>query len=246
MFTRIYPYARGWLLLLLLAALTLSVGLAPKAPIGATPSPGDRPAAQTRSGATELSSLPLPAQAAISAVLGRDQPSYHAVTSRSGFQAENPRHGLAADFAREGIEVRSGGARWGLRFSGYGYGEALGGGAAVAPQATANRVEYRRGALTEWYVNGPLGLEQGFTLARAPGGTRSGPLTFALALSGDLEAALEPGGDGLSLSRVDGRVALRYRGLSAQDATGRALGAWLEVQGGNYGCGWMMRAPTTP
>src|SRR5262249_5108820 len=27
---------------------------------------------------------------------------------------------------------------------------------------TANRVEYLRQGLTEWYVNGPLGLEQGF------------------------------------------------------------------------------------
>ncbi|MGH8555062.1 MAG: hypothetical protein ACREUD_05795 [Gammaproteobacteria bacterium] len=151
---------QGLLPLLLMAALTLSLGLAPRIPVGVTPNPGDRPAAQTRSGATELSSLPLPAQATISAVLGRDQPSYHAVTSGSGFHADNPKHALAADFAREGIEVHTGGARWGLRFSGYGYGEALGRGAAVAPQATANRVEYRRGALTEWYVNGPLGLEQ--------------------------------------------------------------------------------------
>ncbi len=36
---------------------------------------------------------------------------------------------------------------------------------AVAPVMTGQRVEYRRGDVTEWYLNGPLGVEQGFTLA---------------------------------------------------------------------------------
>src|SRR5262249_50743123 len=35
---------------------------------------------------------------------------------------------------------------------------------ASAPIAESDRVEYRRGDVREWYVNGPLGLEQGFTL----------------------------------------------------------------------------------
>ena len=35
----------------------------------------------------------------------------------------------------------------------------------------ANRVEYRRpGGVVEWYINGPLGLEQGFDLAAPPVG----------------------------------------------------------------------------
>jgi len=34
----------------------------------------------------------------------------------------------------------------------------------ASPRANHNRVEYRRGPLPEWYVNGPLGLEQGFTV----------------------------------------------------------------------------------
>jgi hypothetical protein len=39
----------------------------------------------------------------------------------------------------------------------------------IACDARTNRVEYKRGALTEWYINGPPGLEQGFTLAKPPG-----------------------------------------------------------------------------
>ncbi len=82
-------------------------------------------------------------------------------------------------------------------------------------------------------MNGPLGLEQGFTLERAPGGApgRTIDLHAHPLGRGDLKASLEPGGDGLSLSRADGSIVLRYRGLSAQDATGRELGAWLQVQG---------------
>ena len=38
----------------------------------------------------------------------------------------------------------------------------------------ANRVVYRHGSLEEWYVNGPLGLEQGFTLGARPAGHGTG------------------------------------------------------------------------
>jgi hypothetical protein len=75
---------------------------------------------------------------------------------------------------------------------GYGYSGTLRGAGAVTPDASGNRVEYHRGALTEWYVNGPLGLEQGFTLAQPPGGRTANPLTLAFALSGQLSASVDP------------------------------------------------------
>lgn len=229
--TRTLPNTRGLFVFLLLAALIMSLGLTPRGHSWVTLNPGELPSANTVLGATDLSSLPLAAQAVISAVLGRDHPSYEAVTLGNGFYVENPKHALVADFTPDGVQVRTSGAIWELTFSGYGYGEAIGTGAAVAPQANANRVEYRRGALTEWYVNGPLGLEQGFTLESTPGDRQGGPLTIALNLSGDLAASMDPGGDGLILSQVDGTTALRYRGLGAQDATSRELPAWLQVQG---------------
>jgi FG-GAP repeat protein/List-Bact-rpt repeat protein len=92
---------------------------------------------------------------------------------------------------------------------------------AAVPRAASNRVFYRRGALGEWYANGPLGLEQGFEIAHRPVGV--GALTFSLALSAraHLEhgAVLLPGG-------------LRYAGAQASDADGRALRAWLELRRG--------------
>jgi hypothetical protein len=42
--------------------------------------------------------LPIPAQAGISATLGRDNASYHAVARESGFRADNAPHRLKAGF----------------------------------------------------------------------------------------------------------------------------------------------------
>ncbi len=236
---------RVGLTLALLTTPTLSLGFAPVIRTWITTGPGDPPAATTASTATDLSDLPLPAQAAISAALGRDDPAYHAVAQGTGFHADNPQHALAADFTAEGVLVHTDETRWNLALSGYGYGNALSAVAAVAPQAGDNRVEYRRGALTEWYVNGPLGLEQGFTLEARPAlpspvsgegsGVRDQPLTFALTLSGDVSASVDPGGDGLTLRRADGAAALRYRGLTAYDATGQELRASLEPAPVSFG-----------
>ncbi|MPZ21891.1 MAG: hypothetical protein GEV06_29070, partial [Luteitalea sp.] len=140
-----------------------------------------------------ISGLPAAAQATIADRIGRDDRRYHATTAAGGVKVENPAHGLAVDFARGSVSVTHAGERLGFTLEGVGYGEALEPVEAVTPTATANRVEYRRGALTEWYVNGPLGLEQGFTLARPPAPSDvEGPLTVALRVSSTLRAAVTP------------------------------------------------------
>ena len=99
------------------------------------------------------------------------------------------------------------------------------------PHIAGNRIEYRRDGLTEWYVNGPLGLEQGFTMTTPPGKANGAALTLRLALAGDLTPALNAEGTTLELARKDGHAILRYTGLSARDASGRELHSWLEVKG---------------
>jgi hypothetical protein len=188
-----------------------------------------------------LASLPPEAQAGISAALGRDLPAYQARPQGAGFQAENARQKLAADFTPAGVEVRSGSALCRVALRGYGYGNSLRAVGTAVPRASLNRVEYQRGWLTEWYVNGPLGLEQGFTVNEPPrpagadtiGPAASGnqPLTIALALSGDLTATVDRGSTGLALRNRDGQAQLRYSGLAAYDATGKELRAWLEMRG---------------
>ncbi len=191
-----------------------------------------------------LSSLPAAAQPVVSAALGQDSASYHAAPVGDALQMENRAQALAARFAKRGLEVSADRQHWRLTLRGYGYGERLEATPAAAPQSEANRVEYRRGPVTEWYLTGPLGLEQGFTLARPPRaerGVSDEPLTLALAIDGDLQPSLsspqEGGGDGgrprtLTLLDADGRPLLRYTGLTAYDAGGHELPAWLELAKG--------------
>lgn len=94
-----------------------------------------------------------------------------------------------------------------------------------APERVAigNRMNYRRGSLTEWYVNRPEGLEQGFTVDDGPVGET---LSIELAVSSDLTASLED--NALLLSDND-RLVLRYAGLKAWDASGQTLAARLAL-----------------
>jgi hypothetical protein len=181
------------------------------------------------SGRATSARLPVAAWGPVSRALGRGDPAYRAAGAGAGFVVRNPRQRLRAEFSRAGVSVRSGQALLGLRLSGYGYGSSLRGLAAVAPTASANRVLYRHGPLSEWYANGPLGLEQGFTLTARPAGRRVGPVTLALALSGNARAVLSSSSGGVTFSH--GGSSLSYRGLVATDARGRTLPASLELHG---------------
>src|SRR5438132_4026179 len=178
-----------------------------------------------------LSSLPLSAQGPISGALGADDPVYHIRASRGGFQAANAAQRLKESFDRSGVVVSSGNAQLGLRLRAAGYGNSLAALPAAAPRATANRVSYAYPGLTEWYRNGPLGLEQGFTIKRVRAGRADAPLTLSFALSGDKRVTLGSRGQSLTLGLAGGR-SLRYGGLRVSDARGRTLRSWLELRPG--------------
>jgi hypothetical protein len=170
------------------------------------------------------------AQALVSRTLGRDDRAFHATPAAGGFSFNNMRQGLTAQFGRNGVLVRAGDGRLGLALTSYGHGGRRIPLASALPRAGANHVNYGRGTVSEWYANGPLGLEQGFTLRTPPAGQGTGPLTLALKLSGNLQPSLAGGSD-LWLRSSGGAPALRYSGLSASDASGRSLRAWLELNG---------------
>lgn len=179
-------------------------------------------------GVAEAASLPPQAEALVSRALGGDDARYRVGLGRT---ASNPAQRLTARFGAAGARVRAAGSTTGLTLRGVGRGSALRSAGAAVTQVTANEVSYRRNGLTEWYVNGPSGLEHGFTLRRRPAGGSGGPLTLALDLAGDLVARLDADGRGVSLDGRDGSARLVYRGLWAADARGRHLKAWLELRG---------------
>jgi trimeric autotransporter adhesin len=186
--------------------------------------------ASDRSGTSDWSKLPAAAQTRVSAALGREAADYYARPVSGGYETGGSRQEMSARFTAAGVEVSHGSARWGMALRGYGHGDVLENVRAAAPRASKNRVEYRRGLMTEWYVNGPAGLEQGFTIERRPQGAK-GPLTVALELSSELTATADGGGTGLKLSDQGGREQMRYTGLTAYDAGGKELRASLGLQG---------------
>jgi hypothetical protein len=179
----------------------------------------------------DLSSIPPAAQSSISAALGRDLPDYHVRTTRNGLEAANSHGALTTRFTSAGVQLTTGTLRWAMTLRGYGYGDSIKSVAKASPQANANRVEYRRGPLTEWYENGPVGLEQGFTLIEPPGKRDGKTLMISLGLSGDLTAISDISRTGLTLVDRSGNTVLRYAGLTARDADGNDLHASLEVRG---------------
>jgi hypothetical protein len=188
--------------------------------------------ASSQPGDASLKALPTAAQSAISSTLGRDSSLYAVHRITGGFQAENHNRRINWSFTSQGVQANSQGARWQMLLNAYGYGANLKPVAAVAPEANANRVEYKHGSLREWYLNGPAGLEQGFTLSERPAdaGTAAEPLTVSLALSGNMRALANSAADAVTLTDAAGNR-LRYAGLSAYDADGKELHSWLEVRG---------------
>lgn len=170
-------------------------------------------------------------------------PEYAIAQTASGaWEANNPAHNLQTVFSEEGLKLNG---TWSLALSEVGYqGQPLQQiGTSTEPQAiVANRIEYQRQAgLVEWYVNGPLGLEQGFTIAQPWPNSRQETSEWL-----DLELQLA-GGKAVNLVNQAGETSNsqswltiqgpgeqllgRYGGLYAYDASGRRLESKLEIVG---------------
>jgi hypothetical protein len=223
--------------LALLAVVLLGHGRARSAAVAGRrrATTGSAQTAGAHGGVTQgLSALPVAARLAVSRELGGDLHRFALARSGDGYLARNATNGFSVRFDAGGATLRTmHSAQLGLSLRDIGFGGALtpvrG---AAAPRVRANRVEYRRGAASEWFANGPAGLEQGFTIPRAPGGhAAAGRLTLALALSGSLRAGLDKAG-ALTFARAGGRAVLSYGALSVSDARGRILPAHLTLAGG--------------
>jgi hypothetical protein len=150
----------------------------------------------------------------------------------TAFAAASRGQGYRTTFRAAGIEIASQARtatpwRLGLAVTGYGYEGNVRPLGPAEPEAVKDRVEFRRGPLLEWYVNRPGGLEQGFELEEPIGPRSRGPLVVAMRVEGDLAASA--GGDGATFADRSGNRVVRYTGLKAWDATGRALASRTEA-----------------
>lgn len=155
------------------------------------------------------------------------------------WRASNPAHQYDASFTTQGLSLAPRGAetrQWQalMRLVGYGHGDIMMIAGAATLEARGNRIEYRRAGqpITEWYVNTPEGLEQGFTIEAAPGARIEGQrLRLTLELTGDLRP--EESGEGIALREANGEIALNYDGLYAYDARGRELESRMMLKEGS-------------
>jgi hypothetical protein len=176
-------------------------------------------------GSDPAATLPTGLAATVSATLGDDDRRFAASALDGGLVTRGG--GLETMFGHAGAALRAAGGKLSWRLEAVGReGANVRVGAAV-PVASGNRVVYRRGELDEWYANGPLGLEQGFTLRRPPAG--AGPLTIAMRTGGPLRPRLS-GGEIVFADRA-GETVARYGGLFAFDAARTPLPARLELAG---------------
>jgi hypothetical protein len=172
------------------------------------------------------------ARPAIAQTLGRDDRAYWARRQRAGaFRANNPAVAIHERFTRGGVVVRTRGGSVSLSLRTPGAARRT----QPAPVARRNRVSYDEGAVRAWYANGPLGLEQGFDVARASAATRASRrliLGVRLRLSGGLHARLAAGAQRITIAAPGARPALTYGQLLATDARGRMLPARLRLHRG--------------
>jgi hypothetical protein len=212
---------------LVLAAALAGVGVL----AGFIASPGHSSSSrQPSSGRQGLSSLPLAAQSAVSRGLGADQSSFFARRTPSGaVSLDNAAQGLRATFSTGGIALSGAhGLRLGLSALAVGrIGALVPVSGLRAASVDRNRVVYASDGVSEWFANGPLGLEQGFTLVHRPAG--NGPLTISQTLSGNTLPRLSSGGHDVTFKSPAG--ALTYKQLVVTDASGARVRARLALAG---------------
>jgi hypothetical protein len=148
---------------------------------------------------------------------------------------------LSPDGRSDGL-LAPAGSDWttGLRFSAWGMGRASSPVAPVLPEvgacsdhqdvdvdgACVRRLEYRHPGVTEWWRNGPAGLQQGWTVEELPAGAAG----LDLVLRVDVEGGVVAARDGRSARLAGGAV--RYGDVLAWDARGRELPARMEGRQG--------------
>ncbi len=151
---------------------------------------------------------------------------------RAAWHAPNPEAGYDAYVTESGVSIVVNDNTYvSLSLQSLGYGGAMqpvGPGEVNGDKQTISLM--RSGGVREWYVNGPGGLEQGFTLAKPPSsaGERDEPLRLALQVSEGWRAAASDDGKAVTLRGADGH-SVEYGKLVVRDSLGRVIPARLTV-----------------
>lgn len=214
--------------ILILFTLVCSIGPWGTLGIPHTVAPEQATAAPLEQKADEIAALPLDAQTTISAEIGQSEAGYHFVAAEDGYTVRTAASGTSVYLNAASAQIEAGDLAWDLHLQGWGYDTVQTLNAQPELAVAANRAEYRYPGLSEWYVNGPFGLQQGFTVAQPPSSGQGSQLSLALNL-GELQAQVDEDRKGVVVSGPTASTKLNYSGLKAYDATHRPLTAWMET-----------------
>jgi YD repeat-containing protein len=206
---------------LVLGAVLACIAALALATLPTPPAPSTHPA---RHG---LAGLPITLAPAASASIGASDRSFWPV--RHGAALLTRGGGIHSTFTASGADLRVAQGTLGLSLAAVGHDHSVEPVPAVTPTKAANQVLYRRGSVSEFYRNGPYGLEQGFSVLKRPQ-AGAGSLVLALRIGGSLIP--EQVGSQILFRKHAGATALRYGQLSAFDAMGRRLPAHMRFRSG--------------
>ncbi len=150
---------------------------------------------------------------------------------RAAWHAPNPAAGYNAYVTEDGVSIALNNKTYvSLSLHSLGYGHAV---RSVAPGAVSGdkqRINIaREDGVREWYINGPDGLEQGFTLSEPPGQQGQGaPLRLIMQVSKGWSAVASEDGMAVIL-RGPRDEAVEYSKLVVRDSLGRNIPARLAV-----------------
>lgn len=174
--------------------------------------------------------MAIAAAGSASAAVGNIDPSFHATGEAGSLVVANRSQGFSVRLDQTGFLVRAGVSSWGLSLTGIGRGAVVAAPDSGTLDSAANRVNIQRGSLTEWYVNGPLGLEHGFTLESPPVTSVAGePIVLTMRQRGTRAAFVADDGRSLRITPTGSNSVLHYGGLVAYDARGVEMPAHMMV-----------------
>jgi len=156
--------------------------------------------------------------------MGLQNSEYHISESEGVFKAYTPSHGTSVKFGQKAVTISQKDVG-NITMS-------MSGSERVEPIKSSNsKIEYHRGNVTEWYINSPLGLEQGFTLKSRTNEIKDNKikLNIDLETSEAIEITQSQDGKSLEFVNTENDTVLRYGKLYAFDAKGTELSSRMKL-----------------
>ena len=176
-------------------------------------------------------SLPKSLLPVVAESLGSDDESYHISSGNETYTANTPNQGLKTEFREDSVTFTSGKQSVALKLSSIGRGDQLVPVAQVSDvNSQDNKLEYTRGNVTEWYVNSPFGMEQGFTLSQRPQGLgEEAQIILDLHINGDLAAKDGSDGKSIKFTNLNDQEVISYGKLYVYDSQGNELESSMKL-----------------